>query len=507
MRRSGLWTVLVLSLAVMLSLSNANTAYGQAGFDDDRVMLQGFYWESYRHGHPDRFPGYGAKPWYDTVREQAPTLRDGLFDLLWLPPPSYAGELSAGYNPMEYFNLNNSYGTFQQQRSMLVALLQNGIEPVADIVINHRSGVRQWGDFKNPDWGPWAITRYDEAFTNPESELYGTPLEQRGAEEERPTEYTQHQGTTYQYASFRDIDHTNLTVRRDIIRYLLQLKSAGYRGWRYDMVHGYHARWVAVYNRATRPTFSVGEYDWDQQAAQRGWVWYTATVPGDLTTASSVFDFASCFTLKDHKGDYRAWYGFGSGIGLVGDTTDGHPWKNRAVTFLENHDTGYRTNEDGSPQEHHASDSFQNGWEVEQGYAYILTHPGVPTVYWKHYFDWGGDLREKIHALINARKVAGVHGCSTVHTQENAREQGVYAAFVTGRNGDLYVRIGGSDAQWQPYYSGYRDYREYAGGAGWKVWVKLPGNPDVQLAPLKAPLPVPQVMEPGSIEVPDELLQ
>ena len=38
---------------------------------------------------------------------------------------------------------------------------------------------------------------------------------------------------------------------------------------------------------------------------------------------------------------------------MVGDNTDAQPWKNKAVTFLENHDTGYRTNEDGTPQEHH----------------------------------------------------------------------------------------------------------------------------------------------------------
>jgi alpha-amylase len=50
-------------------------------------------------------------------------------------------------------------------------------------------------------------------------------------------------------------------------------------------------------------------------------------MPGDLTTASSVFDFFTQFTLKDNKGNYGAWYGFGNGIGLVGDTTDGHPWK------------------------------------------------------------------------------------------------------------------------------------------------------------------------------------
>ena len=55
-----------------------------------------------------------------------------------------------------------------------------------------------------------------------------------------------------------------------------------------------------------------------------------------------------------------------------------------------------------------ASDQFFNGWEVEQGYAYILTHPGVPTVNWKHYFDWGSELQDRIRSLINARKVAGV---------------------------------------------------------------------------------------------------
>ena len=494
-------------LFVFLLLTLAQSpAFAQAGFDDDRVMLQGFYWESHRHGHQQRFPQFGDKHWYEIVKEQAPAIRAGRFDLIWLPPPSYAGEISAGYNPKEYFNLSNSYGDFAQHRAMLEALLENGVEPVADIVINHRDGSRGWATFKNPDWGTWAITRDDEAFTNPASEVYDTPVDQRGAPEERPDEYAGHGGTTYSYGSFRDIDHTNETVRRDIIRYLLQLESLGYRGWRYDMVHGYHAKWIAAYNRASEPTFSVGEYDWDKHAAQRGWIWYTATHPGDLQTSSSVFDFSAFFTLKDHKGDYTAWYGFGQGVGMVGDTTDGLPWKNRAVTFLENHDTGYRTNEDGTPEEHHEHDSFLNDWQVEQGYAYLLTHPGVPTVYWKHYFDWGPGLREKINALINARKVAGVHAGSDLYTQNNALARGVYAARVVGRHGDLYVRIGGSDAEWQPYYSDYHDYREYASGTGWKVWVGLPDNPEGRQAPLNGPLPIPSYRDPRGIDVPDAWL-
>jgi alpha-amylase len=496
-------SIFLIYIAIELA---STTAHAQAGFDDDRVMLQGFYWESYRHGHTEKFPSFGSKTWYKIVTEEAPPIREARFDLIWLPPPSLASTYSAGYDPKEYSNLNSSYGDFAEHRSMLTTLLSNGIEPVADIVINHRNGSQHWADFRNPDWGTWSITRHDEAFTNDASEVFDTPIDQRGAEEERPVEYTQHGGTTYQYDAFRDIDHTDERVRRDIIRYLLQLKSAGYRGWRYDMVHGFHAKWIAVYNRVSSPTFSVGEYDWGAHASQRGWIWHTATVPGRLETSSSVFDFTTFFTLRDNKDNFGPWYGFGAGIGMVGDNTDGHLWKNKAVTFLENHDTGYRTNEDGTPQEHHGSDSFANNWEVEQGYAQILTHPGVPTVYWKHYFDWGSDLKAKIRALINARKVAGVHAGSALHLQSNAQMNGIYAARIVGRNGDLYVRIGGDDSEWQPFHSGYESYREYAQGTGWKVWVGLPGNPELQQAPLKAALPIPEYREPESFAIPDDLL-
>jgi alpha-amylase len=225
-----------------------------------------------------------------------------------------------------------------------------------------------------------------------------------------------------------------------------------------------------------------------------------------LKSSSCVFDFTTQFTLKNNKGQYRNWYAFDNGLGMMGDNTDGMPWKQRAVTFLENHDTGYRTDEDGNPQKDHDKDSFLNGWEVEQGYAYILTHPGVPSVYWKHYFDWGKNLRERIKALINARKVAGVHAGSVLYVQQNAKAKNVYAARVAGSKGDLYVRVGGSDADWQPSASNYKDYREYAWGDGWKVWVGSPGNPEVQQAPLKNAFDVPVYKKPETIDVPDDWL-
>ncbi len=106
----------------------------------------------------------------------------------------------------------------------------------------------------------------------------------------------------------------------------------------------------------------------------------------------------------------------------------------------------------------------------------------------------------RYRSLINARKVAGIHAGSTLHLQENARVRGVYAATVDGRHGELYVRVGGSDADWQSSFSNYQDYREYAQGAGWKVWVKLPGNPEFRQASLKDSLPVPEFTDPELIE-------
>jgi alpha-amylase len=503
----------VFGLFVAFVCLSGQISLGQAGFDDDRVMIQGFYWESHRHGDPDpRFARFGSKRWYQIVQEQADTLREGRFDLIWLPPPSFAGKRSAGYNSKELWNLSNSYGDHALHRSMLEALLEKGVEPVADIVINHRDGRNKWTDFQNPDWGLNSITKNDESFSNPDSEANGTPESERGAEEEKTPEYASYRPRAYGYGDFRDVDHTNKQVQRDYIKFLLQLKSFGYRGWRYDMVHGLHAKRIANYNLRSKPTFSVGEYDWDKHGEQRGWVWWSASdgsVSGadHLKTSSSVFDFSTQFALKDNKGQYRNWYALDNGLGMMGDNTDGMPWKNRAVTFLENHDTGYRTDEDNNPQKHHEHDSFQNGWEVEQAYVYILTHPGVPCVYWKHYFDWGSRLQVRIRELINARKVAGVNAGSALHVQQNAKERGVYAAMIAGRHGDLFVRVGGDDAAWEPGRSGYTDFREYYVGDGWTIWVRLPGNPPKQQAPKKSAFDVPSYQKPEDINVPEDWLQ
>lgn len=479
--------------AVLLGLACAAWARRPSAPLDERVMIQGFTWESHRMG---REPGAGGGPsWYRVLRGKVEAIADAGFDLIWLPPPSFAGEGSAGYNPRQFFSLSNSYGTAAEQRALLVALLRAGVEPVADIVINHRDGMAGWADFRNPSWGAWAVCASDEAFTRPEAGLAGVPPDQRGACEET---VPYRDGTTLNYHAFRDLAHTDPRVRTDILRYLLLLRSFGYRGWRYDMVHGYSGRWIACYNAVSQPTFSVGEYDWGAQGEQRGWIWATATRPAQsggahLASASSVMDFGTFFGLQAaiRSAQPARLNGYGRGVGLVGDSTDGLPWRSRAVTFVENHDTG------GVPRD-----------ALAQAYAQILTHPGLPTVYWPHYFASGPDLAATIRTLIQARRLAGVHAASALYPQRNAAGRGVYAARIDGRRGRLYVRLGGDDTSWRPADSGYTGARPFARGAGWAVWLALPasahpgamGSTAGPQAARRQSLPVPQPISVASIQ-------
>lgn len=492
-RLTGLQNVFVRSVFLVYVIGSASfigctTLSGQDNNTttehDYRVMLQGFYWDAYRHGHTDMYPeimpgrGNIDQYWYEIVRQKANEIQTGQFDMIWLPPPSAASGM-AGYGPKQLFKLNNMYGDSTMHVGLLEALNSKGIQPIADVVINHRNGTKQWTDFTQPDWPTSTICNTDEAFTTPASEAYNSPDDERGHNEEM-VPYDNSRVRAFAYDAYRDIDHDNQVVQKGIEDYLKLLQTVGYKGWRYDMVHGYHAKHIAHYNQFSHPTFSVGEYDWGQHDASRGWIYNTAFTETGISTSSSVFDFKTFFTLRDNKSNYVAWYGYGQGIGLIGDNTDGLEWKTKAVTFLENHDTGYRCMDKYENGELHlepeGSNSFENNWEVEQGYAYILTHPGIPCVYWPHYFDWGDDLHAKINALIIARKKAGVHAASHLYTQDNAKQNGVYGVKVQGDKASLYVRVGGNDDQWNPSQSGYGNTIAIAEGIGWKVWIDNQNN-------------------------------
>jgi len=127
------------------------------------------------------------------------------------------------------------------------------------------------------------------------------------------------------------------------------------------------------------------------------------------------------------------------------------------VTFVDNHDTG--------PAE--SCGTGQNLWAVPcgsvmEGYAYILSHPGIPTVFYPHIYNW--NLKTQIAALMAARKNAGVTSTSAVAIQQAT--QGLYAAIITGNTHQLAMKIGPNS--WSPGTG----WTLQTSGNNYAVWMK-----------------------------------
>jgi alpha-amylase len=375
--------------------------------DGRDIILQGFHWAS----HAGVVDGQARKSWYRILAENAPAINSAGFTWVWFPPPSDS-LASEGYIPRRWNVLDTRYGSEAELRAAIRAI--EPVQALADVVLNHRVGAHTGGaDFADPPFpdNRAAIVRDDESGVG-----------------------TGNHDTGDRHPAGRDLDHTNPDVRAAIKNYLKRLKSVGFKGWRYDLVKGFHGRFVGEYNEATAPQLSVGEFfDGDRQAVTN---WVDAT--GGRSTA---FDFPTRYLLYDafRRDDYSRLRSHNGGRVVPGGLTGF--WASRSVTFLDNHDTEYRRDQEHQYQ-YNDTRHFP-GKSVEMGYAYTLTHPGIPCVFWSHFFDWGGATRGRIEQLIRLRKNAGLHACSTVDIKE--ARKGLYAAFVDGK---VAVKLG--SAGWWP---------------------------------------------------------
>lgn len=345
------------------------------------------------------------------IGENAAAVRAAGFHWVWLPPPSDAVDRQ-GYLPRRWQVFNTAYGSEAELRNAIRAL--EPIQAMADVVVNHRLGAATGGaDFECPAFpdNRAAVTCDDDS---------GVGRGNRDTGEHCPCG--------------RDLDHTNPHVRAAIVDQLRRLRSLGFRGWRYDMSKGYHGRFVGEYNDATAPELSVGEfYDTDRQKVTN---WINAT-----GGKSSAFDFPTRYLLydacrTDDFGRLRSTNG-GRTVpgGLIGF------WPSRSVTFVDNHDTEACRDEE---HRHQGNDTRHfAGPTAAMAYAYILTHPGVPCIFWPHFFDWGAPMRNRIEQLIRLRAKTGIHARSYVDIRE--ARPGLYAACVDDR---VAIKLGSQ--HWSP---------------------------------------------------------
>ncbi|HSI58019.1 MAG TPA: alpha-amylase C-terminal beta-sheet domain-containing protein [Ideonella sp.] len=414
-RRTLAGRPLLAALALLWGI--ASHAATEQDLPSTAVLFQGFHWQS------------AATAWYPDLAAKAADLKALGITHVWFPPPSDSAS-AEGYLPRRLNLLDSAYGTEAQLRAATAAMAAQGLHSVADIVVNHRVGTRDWGDFTQPKWGCDTVVAGDEW-----AGACG------GAD------------SGDSYAAGRDLDHGKPQVQADLQAWLSQrLRGAGFSGLRFDYAKGYAPAYAALYHDAMAPDFCVGEI-WTTlnlkqvDAHRQQLVDYVDGTGGrcaafDFTTKgllNQALSTAQYQRLRDTSGQPAG------GIGW---------WPQKMVSFVDNHDTGPST----------ACNQGQNLWPVPCGkilpaYAYILTHPGIPTVYYPHVYDFG--LRDAIAALIKVRLDQGLNSSSSVAIQR--AEKNLYAALVDGK---VAVKLGSKT--WSPGTG----WTLAAKGTQYAVWVR-----------------------------------
>lgn len=393
------------------------------------IVFQGFNWESWR------------KRWYLDLAPKAADLSRCGVTAVWLPPPTES-VAPQGYMPSDLYNLNSAYGSVEELKHCVEEMHSQDLLALGDVVLNHRCAQKQspngvWNIYGGKlAWGPEAIVCDDPNFQGK-----GNPSS----------------GDVFHAAP--NIDHSQDFVRRDIKDWLNWLRNdIGFDGWRLDFVRGFSGTYVKEYIEASNPAFAIGEY-WDSLAYEQGSLCYNQDVHRQRIVnwinatggTSSAFDVTTKGILHSalHNQYWRLIDPQGKPTGVMGW------WPSRAVTFLENHDTG----------------STQGHWpfprdKLTQGYAYILTHPGTPTIFYDHFYDFG--FRDVITELIEARRRAGIHCRSSVKIY-HANNEG----YVAQIGDTLVMKLGHFD--WNPSKENNLDgsWQKFVDkGSDYQLWLR-----------------------------------
>lgn len=410
------------------------------------VMLQGFSWDAYDYSQ------------WTVLEKQADDMK-GFIDLVWLPQSGKCIEPNQvmGYKPYYYFNQNSSFGTEAELKSLIAKFKANGIGAIADVVVNHRN-TDGWFTFPAETYN--GVT-YKMLSTDICKNDDGGKAATQATKEGVSLSNNNDEGTDF--GGCRDIDHKSANVQKIIKAYLKFLKEdIGYTGFRYDMVKGFSGTHVADYNDATGVKFSVGEY-WDGNPSIINWI-------NKTNKKSAAFDFQFRYNVRDAvngaaNGKVTTssdWSKLNSNDNLMHDAN----YRRYAVTFVENHDTQYRSKDE--PLDPLRKDTLAAN-------AYMLAMPGTPCVFQPHWRAY----KQEIKSMIEARKLAGITNMSN-YTNKMAQTT-CFANETTGNKAKLIVVVGNNTKAYTPsadyaqILEGYH-YRYYLSKSAETAWCNIPSG-------------------------------
>jgi len=379
------------------------------------VMLQAFYWESQKDNSE-----FSRTRYIDLINNYVDKIGQN-FDVVWMPPSGQGA--GVGYYCKCYSNLDgSSWGTKNKLQELLTKLHNHGTKVLADVVINHHDSSNGWAKgFASNNFGTYGtyqisskyICSGDEAFTNTSSDSRN--LEKGGAD------------TGTNDAGCRDLDHTSEYVQNMCKAYTQWLRNTiGFDGFRYDMTLGYSGKFLSMYNIASQPFFSVSE------------CWESLSIIQNHLKASNYNTLEFDFPLK-YK--FNSWGGGSTYSNLKNPSLRGKGLSKYAVTFIDNHDTFRRSN--GQEFLGDNTNISSKKRQIIEANAYLLMMPGVPCVFWPHWYTFPDDINQ----LIAIRKQVGIHSESVVSGETAASNK--YSAVITGHRGRVFLRMGSKRAEYE----------------------------------------------------------
>lgn len=427
----GSLTIRLQSARMYDIIEDMETIYARG--DGRDVILQAFHWNLVKTQGTGTVDGR-SRSWYAVLLDTLDRIVAAGFSVLYLPPPwrddsawSAEGKHGGGEGYFWHdFDLDSRYGTRAELVTLVGEAHRRGLKVIADIVLNHRDGGRMAQDV-------WA---------------YPGPCWRNGGRDS---------GGSFMDGHF-DLALEEKQVQERIGQALQELQAeVGIDGWRWDYVWGYEPRDVQVWLGATkgREYISIGEY-WqssnertddpliaryghDEGRRILGWARETGSLAYDIILKRQI-QTANPANLK-------------YGLNMSADAAD----RASVMTFVDNHDMG------ASPW------SAANGWGQQcwpcppdfksRAYAFILTAPGVPCVYWPDCYDWGFEWM--VGELIALRRKAGIVAGSAWTDLTGNHEGIAYSVADAAGRDALVVAIG----------SGYP-----GPGAGWKIALSQPGE-------------------------------
>jgi alpha-amylase len=411
----------IISFFIIASASALRAENVGVPAESEDVMLQVFYWDSYKT-KTSTDSKFGRTKWIDLLKDTAAI--NANFDVVWFPPSAGPTGCGVGYSAKQYSNQESDWGTKTALNNLITALHKGNTKVLADVVLNHRGNLTNWCNFFTDNFGSYGtyqltqqhICRNDEGFTDAKSSCYNASYTDRGAND-----------TGDNFSGARDLDHQNEYVQNWSKAYTQWLLgSMKYDGFRYDMTLGFHGRYLKMYNEAANPYISVSEL-WHSIDRQKQHL-------QECEYNTMVFDFQNKYSLKGIvEGSYGKLNKDKTYNGLRKEGLARY-----AVTFIDNHDTFDRGGAYGDNQFTPTTDltTATNKNYVLQASAYILMMPGIPCVFYPHWASY----KEEINEMIAVRKRAGIHSESQVLAEESGQYR--YKATIQGHRGQVMVCVG-----------------------------------------------------------------